>query len=537
VTGGSGVLGSYVSLWLIEQGAESVVLLSRSGGLPSPVLQQQRWRLADARPATVSSSKADAALAADVAGVLQGDVSVRGIMHAGGVLADAMLPNQTLAGIRQASEGATLAITRWCRLTCCLSFLKLAVCHLSSMVCAQVGAPKQSALANLGAQAAVLPVDAQLLFSSVAALLGSPGQANYSAANAALDAAAQCAQQAGSTTVSVQWGAWAGAGMAAADISTSKRLERLGMGLIPIATGLQALAAAASGIAFRTAVLAAVPFRWRQFVAAARKPLPQLFAAYDPSSVARQPSQAAAARHTGLPAVDIETVQAAVLEAVRSILGAQVDTSQPLMAAGLDSLGAVELQNSLQRQLGLQLPSTLVFDYPTVAGLTEYLASRLSQQAPVGSSSAAGMDLELHRGLSSAPASTAGVVMLGASSRAPHNALSALTSASKGVDAVVLVPHERWNVEADPLAARFGAYLSSIASFDAAVFATPEVEAALMDPQQRLLLETVGEALLAVPADAGLAPLRSRGVYIGENTWHSRLCLRMWRLRCVSIPL
>ena len=381
-------------------------------------------------------------------------------------------------------------------------------------------APKQAALANLQLQGAALPLDSQLLFSSVAALLGSPGQANYSAANAALDAAAQRAQQAGIAATSMQWGAWAGAGMAVQDASTAARLERLGMGLVSISSGLQALAAAvgSGSSSGGSGVLAAVPFRWQQFVAAARKPLPHLFSAYSPAEAAASDSRGTAAAPAGLlAAVDTAVVQAAVQEAVRSILGADVCDSEPLMAAGLDSLGAVELQSSLERLLGLQLPSTLVFDYPTVAALTEFLAGRLGQQA-VGASSAASQAL---RRLSLVPAAlpgaSAAVVMLGSSWRSPRQALSQLATAGMGVDSVGLVPLDRWDVEAEPLAARFGAYLAGIAAFDAAAFSISDAEAALMDPQQRLLLETVGEALLAVPADAALAPLRARGVYVGES--------------------
>ena len=99
VTGGSGVLGGYTALWLLQKGAESVVLLSRSGGMPEAVQQA-----GSSTAASIVSSKADAALAADVAAVLAGSSKgIRGIMHAGGVLADATLANQTLAGIRQVS--------------------------------------------------------------------------------------------------------------------------------------------------------------------------------------------------------------------------------------------------------------------------------------------------------------------------------------------------------------------------------------------------------------------------------------------------
>ena len=79
----------------------------------------------------------------------------------------------------------------------------------------------------------------------------------------------------------------------------------------------------------------------------------------------------------------LRAVQGDVSEAVRSVLGASVPPDAPLMSSGLDSLGAVELRNALEARLGLQLPGTLVFDFPTVEAIAAHVVDRLQPAGPV----------------------------------------------------------------------------------------------------------------------------------------------------------
>jgi acyl carrier protein len=75
--------------------------------------------------------------------------------------------------------------------------------------------------------------------------------------------------------------------------------------------------------------------------------------------------------------VRVGAVKATVIEVARGILGDEVADDAPLMSAGLDSLSSVEFRNSLEAKLGLELPSTLVFDYPTVQGIAQHIADNL----------------------------------------------------------------------------------------------------------------------------------------------------------------
>jgi hypothetical protein len=155
----------------------------------------------------------------------------------------------------------------------------------------QVSAPKSSAAGALQHLLQCQPVSHQVLFSSVASLLGSPGQANYAAANAGLDGLAAQLAACGLPAVSLQWGAWAGGGMAAADAQTAARVERMGMSLISPAAGLAALegvlgqlgglapaVAGQAAAAGSRAVVAAAPFAWGRFLQHFGGDVPHLFA-------------------------------------------------------------------------------------------------------------------------------------------------------------------------------------------------------------------------------------------------------------------
>ena len=155
VTGGLGSLGSLVSSWLSQHSAKDLALIGRSGKIPTGSKQIAEMLRVTAQSALVSLTKCD--LASQEEAQLQAmlaDASGRplqGVVHASGVLADATLQKQTLSGVRT------------------------------------VFAAKLVSMQRLGSAAMAQPIAVQMLFSSAAALLGSPGQANYSAANGALD--------------------------------------------------------------------------------------------------------------------------------------------------------------------------------------------------------------------------------------------------------------------------------------------------------------------------------------------------------------
>jgi hypothetical protein len=193
------------------------------------------------------------------------------------------------------------------------------------------------------------------------------------------------------------------------------------------------------------------------------------------------------------------------------------------LPGGLDSLGAVEYVNLVGRRLDLQLPSTLVFDYPTVDAVTSYLTGKLAARqlaAAIAAAKAApaARKMVVPRAVpTAAPAAAAPelpVSILG-TLLWPLQAADGAAAASVGPlgllpqqDCITVIPGNRWNPDSSAGAAadvagsvaatRFGAFLQDVEQFDAAVFGLGAAEAVATDPQHSLLLASAAQ-LLSTP--------------------------------------
>ena len=307
--------------------------------------------------------------------------------------------------------------------------------------------------------------------------------------------------------------------MVEANANTAARMARMGIPLMDPSQGLAALASVLAQLQQGTAVsqLAALPLDAAALMTHGSLPamtvplIADLAEHQQPAEAAVGPAalpSISAAVQPASQARNQEEVLQSVMSAVESILGFQVPPAAPLMAAGLDSLASVELTNALQAKLGMQLPPTLVFDYPTIQAMVEFVCKDTAPEAP--DATALARPVTAHQPVSMAESFT---LVMETVSYEPGQGLHSLSPE----DSVVQVPLDRWDLEGTPevaTTARFGAFLPDADLFDAACFGISHAEAVLMDPQQRLLLQAVGQANMAVAQQATAKPMQ-QGMYVG----------------------
>jgi acyl carrier protein len=231
-----------------------------------------------------------------------------------------------------------------------------------------------------------LTVDAELdffvCFSSAASLWGAAGQANYAAANAFLDALAHSRRGHGRPAVSINWGPWDGAGMAAAiDGRTDRQRQALGVVGLSSAEGIAALGALLTSDRPQVGV---VRMRWRRFFAElSEADVAPFFSELrgEEDATRPPPSSSAGALRTELARLNPRQARQRLIDAaqqeVARVLGVadmhRLTPGAKLFELGLDSLMAVSLRNRFQHLLATSLPPTLVFDYPSIDRLAEFL--------------------------------------------------------------------------------------------------------------------------------------------------------------------
>jgi acyl transferase domain-containing protein/NADPH:quinone reductase-like Zn-dependent oxidoreductase/acyl carrier protein/thioesterase domain-containing protein len=471
LTGGMGTLGFQVSNWLASQKASKLILLGRSGRAPDR--SEVNFSSVDKNVfgSICTSKSCDTGSSEDVGVVFGGSNKVVGLLHAGGVLRDGMLLSQSFSSIASVFGAKVDSV------------------HLIESVSAEQ------------------PMFFQVMFSSVAALLGSPGQTNYSSANSMLDSLSVSLQYSGKVSTSIQWGAWAGSGMAANDASTQLRVERTGMGLLEPQVGLRVLDGVLAS-KMQTPVLSANVFVWDKMMSRLGSSAPPFFDNFVEKKA--EGTKASGVGGAGGTLINAEAIQEEVMDAIQSITGTEVGLDESLMNAGLDSLGAVELKNALESRMGLQLPGTLVFDYPTPSALIEFLESQIQSSAHVDEGAVALPDKELQ--LDAVVASSDPLVLTGASYRTPKS-----LSDIHIVDGISSVPLERWDVEflsKDYAPARFGGYLADIDEFDVDAFGLSSTESLLLDAQQRILLQLTKE-VVSTSVEKGYAHQQNVAVSVG----------------------
>ncbi len=475
ISGGQGALGKVAARLLVERGATHVLLLSRTAAAPVT----PEWVALQAK-ARVESLSCDVSRLESVRGARQwleeaGWPVVGGVVHAAGVLSDGTIPNQSAEKLRLA-YGAKVHGAR-----------------------------------NL--REVFAPPDFLVLFSSAAAVFGSSGQGSYAAANATLDALARKWSAAGEAVLSVQWGAWSDGGMAARH-DAFKRAEAGGFGSISDALGMAALEELLA--AGKRGTVCVSPIDWSRLQL--EQPLISRFRPKRSESKAQRRTES-----KGGPTVAelAALVRRAAAESMGLPAGGQVIDDEPLMAQGLDSLGAVGLAQILSRELGLTLGAVFVLNHPTVTELATALAARLESATPSTPSPAPRTQRQPRR-------SEEPIAIVSRACRLPGDVLSPdemWEMLLAGRDCVTEVPASRFDIDEvyDPNQnvvgrsyTRHGAFMNEVESFDHDFFGIPVAEARAMDPQQRLLLEVAYEAFHAAGYDK--ASLRSSriGVFVGQ---------------------
>ncbi|ORV98563.1 type I polyketide synthase [Mycobacterium kyorinense] len=345
VTGGLGAIGLHMASYLAQLGAGDIVLTSRRA--PDADARRAIEDITERYRCRIHTFAADVGDESEVATLLERIRAelppLAGVAHLAGVLDDALLSEQSLDRFR-----TTLA-------------------------------PKAFGACYLDRLTADDELDFFIVSSSVSSLLGSPGQANYSTANALLDGLVAQRQARGLPATGVNFGPWGQGGMAS---SEAARANLTAQGLIPLEPSA-ALGALAEVVANGTAQATVLKANWQRAMKVLGSSRPPILDLVLPSAVGETSGDAELLRQ--LQEIPVAQRAGFITEFLQREVQGFLRLAQPPAATsrfldlGTDSLMAIELRNRLHSQFGgmFTINATAVFDYPTIGGLAEYLAGQL----------------------------------------------------------------------------------------------------------------------------------------------------------------
>ncbi len=498
ITGGTGMAGSALARHAVTQhGVRHLVLLSRRGpDAPGAADLVTELEATGAQVQVVACDASDRPALAKVIADIPVQRPLSAVIHAAGVLDDTVVTSLTPD-------------------------------RVDSVLRAKVDAAW-----NLHELTRDLNVSAFVMFSSMAGLVGSSGQANYSAANCFLDGLAAHRRAHGLPAMSLGWGLWdqASAMTGGLDDADRARLGREGVLALSSQEALELfdtalivdepfLAPARIDLSALRAHAVAVPPMFRDLVNAPtrRQVDDSLAAAKSKSALAhRLHGMAEAEQHALL----LGLVRSHIATVLGNVTPEAIDPDKAFQDLGFDSLTAVEMRNRLKSATGLSLSPTLIFDYPTPSGLATYIRTEL-----------AGLPQEITHAPAVRATGEDQIAIVGMSCRYPGGVDSPedlWDMLIQGRDVLSEFPADRgWDLAGlynqDPdvtgtCYTRTGGFVDGVADFDPAFFGIAPSEALAMDPQQRMYLELSWEALERAGIEPGSLRGSATGVFAGVMT-------------------
>ncbi|MEV6426091.1 type I polyketide synthase, partial [Streptomyces sp. NPDC051662] len=482
ITGGTGGVGGHLARWLAKEGAERLLLVSRSGERAEGAaeLAQELAELG----AEVTFATCDVTDRNALAELLA-EHPVTSVFHTAGIASYRPVRELDVAELEAQMAAKTLGAR-----------------HLDELT------------AELG-----LELDAFVVFSSGAAVWGSAGNGGYAAANAYLDGLAWERRARGLVATSVSWGGWKDTGMATD--GTAEQLARRGVRQMDPALAVEALRQA---LEHDETALTVTDMDWALFAPgytmARRRPLiediPEVARVLGEDAAGIADDSAGAALRTelaglgGAEQLDVlmDLVRGEATRVVAHASSTDITPERPFKELGFDSLTAMELRNLLNTATGLRLPATLVFDYPNPRQLAAHLRDELvgTGTDPVRA------DLVV-RTTSDEPLAVVGMACRYSGGVAsPDDLWQVMAENREGLtDFPSYRGWDRWNLAS----LRRAGFLHEAGDFDAGFFGISPREALTMDPQQRLLLETSWEAVERTGIDPRSLRGSDTGVFVG----------------------